>query len=64
MTTLGNREAAHAYNVEVEPSIGLIDEIGFRQQETEIKVHAENRDQAAAIAKRCGYEVRSVNMIG
>lgn len=29
-----------------------------------IEVYANNRDQAARIAKRAGFEVRSVNMIG
>ncbi len=43
---------AHAYNVEVSRNGDYV------------LVHASNRTSAAATAKKAGYEVRSVNMVG
>jgi hypothetical protein len=51
MQVLGNPAAPHAYEVEVTPG-------------EYVKVYAVNRTQAASIAKRAGYTVRSVGMIG
>lgn len=48
---LGDRKAPHAYDVEF---------VQFRT----IKVHAVNRAQAGAIARKAGLEVRSVNFVG
>ena len=41
----------HSYDIEV-------------SYDTFITVHANSRTQAAAIARKAGYEVRSVNMVG
>lgn len=43
---------AHAYNVEVSSNGDYV------------TVHASNRASAAATAKKAGYEVFSVNMVG
>ena len=51
MQVLGTPTAPHAYEVEVTPG-------------EYVKVYAVNRTQAASIAKRAGYTVRSVGMIG
>lgn len=51
MQVLGTPTAPHAYEVEVAPG-------------EYVKVYAVNRTQAASIAKRAGYTVRSVGMIG
>lgn len=53
LSTLNTEAAAtarHAYAIEVEGG--------------EVKVYANNRDQAARKAEKAGYVVRSVNMIG
>ncbi len=55
MNTYGNPNAAHLYIVGVESNA---------MQQSEIKVHATNRDQACRIAEREGYTVRDINMIG
>ena len=47
--------AKHSYDVEV------ITLDGARRT---FDIHASNRDQAARIAERAGYEVASVNMTG
>jgi hypothetical protein len=46
----------HLYEVEIEPP-------RRRKNLTRCLVYANNRTQAASFAKRCGYIVRSVNMI-
>lgn len=51
---LGDRKAAHLYSVEVLTATGR----------TEIDVDANTRTQAGSIAKKAGYVVCSVNMIG
>lgn len=45
-------EPKHAYEIEVNANGDYV------------KVYAKNRTQAASYAKLCGYEVRSVNMVG
>jgi hypothetical protein len=58
IAVLGDHKAAHGYDVEVTvPG----DTSGTFQY---VYVHATNRNQAARIAEKAGYEVRSVNMIG
>jgi len=52
---LGERPAAHLYELEVEPKDGVT---------PRVQVDANNRDQAARIAEQAGYVVRSVNMVG
>lgn len=62
--TLGNSNAKHAYEIEIAthtPSADL--QVTVTEYST-IKVLANNRTQAASIAKKNGYFVRSVNMIG
>lgn len=49
-----NPNARRAYSVGVEGAAGPFS----------IRVHARDRSAAAALAKRHGYEVRDVNMIG
>ena len=50
MIRLGNENAKHLYEIECGAYI--------------VKVYANNRNQAAAIATKEGYTVHSVNMIG
>ena len=52
MPILGNDKSAHCYEIE------------WARGERPITVYAANRDHAARIAGRAGYEVRSVNMVG
>lgn len=52
--------ANHDYDVYVNMPEGL----EAKGHEAIIGVYARNRNQAAAIAKREGYVVRSVNMVG
>ncbi|MNK14361.1 hypothetical protein D3C87_324740 [compost metagenome] len=55
----GRQDARHLYELNVEwvhPIHGL--------QKMKIEVHANNRSQAARIAKDCGYTVRDMNMVG
>jgi hypothetical protein len=53
---LGNPAHAHLY------SVGVMDKDGKRLPAVEVV--ANNRAQAASIAKRHGYQVADVNMIG
>lgn len=55
MTRLGPANAKHLYDVETTGKDG---------ERIIIQVEANNRDQAARIAVKAGYEVRSVNMVG
>lgn len=50
--TIGTISAKHAYDVEV------------NRDGQYVKVYANNRNQAGAMAEAKGYTVRSVNMIG
>lgn len=52
--------ANHDYDVYV----NMPEELSFKGSEAIITVFARNRNQAASIAKREGYVVRSVNMVG
>lgn len=51
MTRIGNRAANHLFQIEVEGG-------------KDIEVDANTRSQAASIARKAGYVVRSVNMVG
>lgn len=51
---LGKRESKHLYRVEILTPAGR----------NEVDIDANTRNQAGAIAKRAGYTVCSVNMIG
>ena len=53
--TLGNKKAAHLYEVEVAHDNGAVERWD---------VHANTRDQAGKLAKQWGVAVRSVNMVG
>jgi hypothetical protein len=59
-TQLGNPKAKHLYEVQTY----LYDYSVNRAQHLTVEVHANNRTQAAAVAKREGYVVASVNMVG
>ena len=52
--------AIHDYDVYV----NMPAELAHKGHEAIITVYAKNRTQAAAIARREGYIVRSVNMVG
>jgi hypothetical protein len=52
--------ANHAYDVYV----NMPQELAHKGSEAIITVYGRNRNQAAAVAKREGYIVRSVNMVG
>ena len=54
IATIKNDKARHSYDVEV----------GDGRMDGYVTVEANSRDQAARIAERAGYVVRSVNMIG
>jgi hypothetical protein len=54
--TYGNTAARHLYEVEYMDRV-----LGARFF---VRVHAHNRTQAAAIARRNGFDPASVNMIG
>lgn len=58
---LGDSNAKHLYVVEVWAKAS--NATGARAMQS-IDVDANNRAQAAAIAKRAGFEVCSVNMVG
>lgn len=51
--------AKHTYNVEVEAPEGYLPSRHYQ-----VTVSCTNRNQAAAIARRNGFTVRSVNMVG
>ncbi|MDN3120641.1 hypothetical protein P0E62_13625, partial [Enterococcus faecalis] len=59
---LGDRnKSAHLYDVEVnETALPVNGSGGYFT----VQVDADTRSQASAIAKRAGYSVRSVNMVG
>lgn len=52
--------AIHAYDVYVD----MPEELRAKGPEAVITIYAKNRTQAGAIAKREGYAVRSINMVG
>jgi hypothetical protein len=54
------KKATHDYDVYVV----MPQELSFKGREAIITVYARNRNQAAAIARREGYTVNSVNMVG
>ena len=54
MERLGNEPAKHLYEIGVE-KVGTI---------SKIEILANTRTQAASIAKKAGYVVRDVNMVG
>jgi type II secretory pathway component PulF len=41
-----------------------IETVGKEGHKIKIEVEADNRNQAASVARKAGYEVHSVNMIG
>lgn len=51
---LGNKDAKHLYSVSVEKD-------GIRST---IEIDANNRTQAESIARKAGYVVRDMNMVG
>lgn len=56
-----NPENAHSrHKYEVEANIGHV----MAGNIVTVAVYAQNRTQAAAVARRHGYTVRSVNMVG
>jgi hypothetical protein len=67
-TELGNPDAAHLYEITALRITGFKMFLGggleARKSRFTIRVHANNRAVASKLAKRHGYEVEDVNMIG
>lgn len=65
---LGNPDAAHLYEITALRVTGFKMYLGgtmeARKSRFTIRVHANNRAVASKLAKRHGYEVEDVNMIG